>query len=933
MKNFFLQDYINENNNDINLFLKKKYDEADEIYDRRFSEERNQINNKIADLRNNIRIVQECISKKENVNCKLIALTYGNLFFRLAQCQEEAFINAKDLYRKAVSYLGEETTFKVNDELDLLLMLCKGKYFRNTARIGRKSAYDKALDIFSDIVENVTNSSEINQKKIHIYLDALINKGRVKRYNYKFQDANEIFVYIIKILNYGQDLKIKNSLKKCEDLLKIKDFKVPKNISSFIGKNPLSYNKEYLIQALIHIGIILRKERRYDDAIKIFEIVNEIDSSDGKSNIDAQNNLGVCYRKIQDFDKSEEIFKCLKNKGNKFANVNLYKLYLAKGIEQYEKQFIELQENYASYNSLQIEFILGLYYKKKKNYSLAAKLFRKIYNAYPYIARGSIGFKAYYNLAQCMICEKRYIQARRILEKIREILQKQDDIIDIMVEIDYGWCLMQEKNYRMALKVYKSIDSEESNKIGIRNWMRIHNNLAECFIHTNNPDKAKEELYKALKEEKDNRWSKYLIASMELTNVLENKESSITECKNVYESFAELIKSGEYGEVENSGWLISAVLLWDKYKQSKDNEKQKQDMESNIEKVIIKKILYLSGKITMKSYFHLAQFVWNQISENKLDDQNAETLYRCFCHTELVDEGENSAFVNLMESPNFHYFDRKTRAKILSCIVLMYKHILNIKNRCCYTYTKKEQDSALPVHYTKLKTLKILLSNEKDENENSTPKLRLWNTAYMNDSFEGGVFRKLLCHAVESKFKSVDDQKSKCQEVISVLQRYSGNRIGGDLQSDSSVFLLSFSKALNSFQMWNIYADSEKGCAIRFDNDFFDIKDDYVDPIRDDGRNTYCLYEVHYYDNQIGQIKNSSDNFEGDMFSIWEQLKYIDDTLCGMDKNLTCTMENPTKRLLFNNALMEVRAFVTDRLNEIRFLLRQKVIRMKKNCD
>ena len=156
MKNYFIKDYYGKDDSDIIVFLKRKYDKADEIYDRRFSEKQgNEIDNKISELQSNIQQVRECISKEKEVDNKLASLTLGNLFLRLAQCKEEEFSDARSIYQKAAACFGEIISPSGSDEIDLLLMLCKGKYFRNTARIGRKSAYDKALDIFSEVVKAV----------------------------------------------------------------------------------------------------------------------------------------------------------------------------------------------------------------------------------------------------------------------------------------------------------------------------------------------------------------------------------------------------------------------------------------------------------------------------------------------------------------------------------------------------------------------------------------------------------------------------------------------------------------------------------------------------------------------------------------------------------------------------------------------------------
>lgn len=79
---------------------------------------------------------------------------------------------------------------------------------------------------------------------------------------------------------------------------------------------------------------------------------------------------------------------------------------------------------------------------------------------------------------------------------------------------------------------------------------------------------------------------------------------------------------------------------------------------------------------------------------------------------------------------------------------------------------------------------------------------------------------KLLCHAAENCSKSKGESNATTDDVKKLLQIYFGNIMEVGTQIDSEVYITSFSKALNSFQMWNIYADDEKGCAIRFDDDF-----------------------------------------------------------------------------------------------------------------
>lgn len=937
MKGYFQKDYSYKKDtfDKIENFLKQKYDEADDIFNRRFlfSEGTDEENGKIAELQGKIQEIKDRIEtegQEGKFDKRLAALALGNLLFRMAQCREELFMESKPYYREAAAYFGVEIVKdnsndnkEKDSEMNLLLRLNKGKYFRNTAQIGRKSVYEKAFDIFLDVTDKVIESSVDEEKKIHIYLDAFVNMGRVKRYAYEYDEAKKIFISTIILLEKYIDQDEADKLKNCPCLSRIRKLSDNnswanrlKTLEEYIDRNRSAvFYKEYLIQGLIHIGIILRKEKNYNDAIAIFDLVNEID---GGENIDAENNLGVCYRKIGGKTaEAEKILEGLKAKGNRFASINLYKCYLMRNDAKHDKCFAELKEKCETSSSIQLKFILGLFYEKEGDYQTASRLFEEVYNARPYIARGSIGVKAYYNLSQCMILEKRYTQARKVLGKIRELLQKQSGEKDVMVEVDYGWCLMQERNYGQALKLYEKMAKEDEKEIGRRNWMRIHNNLAECYIHTEQTEKAKNILDRVIEKEQDNRWTKYLRAGIDLKRILEDIKKGNAETKEIeqtYKEFTSLAERKPALDLENAGWLISAILLLERYREIRKGQRQQE-----LQKILIEKLRYSTEKITMKSYFYLADFMLKYLENCGKNEKDDDVLYRCFCHMELVDEEENMAFNNFMEGPNFHYFERKQRAKILANIVLMYKSILNIKNSCRYTYKKKEEDKNFPVHYTKLSTLKILLSHTSQENnKGEAPRLRLWNAAYMNDSYEGGTFWKLLCHAVEKK----NHEPSSLDEIEEIFQTYYSNT--GDVagQTESEVYITSFSKDLNSFQMWNIYAEAEKGCAIRFDDAFFDIKDDYVDPIEDMGRNVYSLYEVQYYDVQEGKIKSENENFEEDMVLIWERLREIESILKAIEGGLKQEEADDIKRELFGNAALEVRSFVADRLNEIRFLFK-----------
>jgi len=149
-------------------------------------------------------------------------------------------------------------------------------------------------------------------------------------------------------------------------------------------------------------------------------------------------------------------------------------------------------------------------------------------------------------------------------------------------------------------------------------------------------------------------------------------------------------------------------------------------------KNIAKNIKYSLGPINMKCFMFLSNFILKKLEEER--DDSYGTLYRDFCHIQLTKRGENQAFQRLMDSMDFHFFEKKDRAFFLANIVQLYKYVLDIKNSCLVVYDEGG-NVALPYHYTKLGTLNNLLIESQDKKD-KPPRLRLWNTIYMNDAYE-----------------------------------------------------------------------------------------------------------------------------------------------------------------------------------------------------
>lgn len=903
MQKYFKYDYEeSKESNDTLIFLKQIYDKTDDIFEERFEKqnkshdndsvsksEKNQKSNELKEL---ISEVKRRVPKDDVKNTKMVSLVLGNAYLRLAQCQHEIFEKPKSFYQKANYYLEGYVGYSIQDEIDLLMTLNKGKYFRNTAEVGKKSDYTRAYNIFSTVEKQIRNIDITNEKGLHLLLDAVINMGRVSRYGYNFDQARNIFLSIIRALEKYIDNDVKKEVYHL-DILKASliNSSANENIEWYLHRvnEELIHDFlfEYLLQALIHIGIIYRKEKNYDNAIKIFELIEKIDTRGSEKNIDALNNLGVCYRKLGDhkgrntaigiemYGQAKKIFEDLSAKGNRFASINLYKCQLIHDSPETDEIIEKLKKEVGLENSFHLQFILGRFYEKRENYEDAIKIFENIVCKRFYIARGSIGFKVYYNLAQCKIRQQRFREALKVLSHIRNMLKKNQAYKDVMTEIDYGWCLMKEGNYKQAIQVYKDFQKEDKISISPKYRARIINNLADCYIHLQEWDKAKECIDKVLDKTETDIMAKYLKGILLLNQTILSQTSDFNK---IYQIFEELTdkKSSELGI--NSSWLISALLS---YNASYDKE---------LKEKIIRVITCSSDSFSLKSYFYLAQFILDLI-EKESDDEVVSSICRNFCHIKLNKHGENQAFQFLMNNIDFHSLPRKDRAFILAHLVLMYKTILNIKNSCLFTHEDLSTSKSLPYHYTKLSTLKCLLADQ----ESKKPRLRLWNSIYMNDAYEGKIFDKLLLYSVQSGKEDL-------------LKAYTDVALTSPIQADSNVYITSFSTATDSFQMWSIYGDNEQGAAIKFGEDFFDIKDNYYDSVLDSRIGKYSLYKVKYIDTSVFQKTEKMENFRN-----------ICTHICIIEERLKLLQQQGGA---LKSVAEEIRSFIVDRLNEVRFLFK-----------
>ena len=200
-------------------------------------------------------------------------------------------------------------------------------------------------------------------------------------------------------------------------------------------------------------------------------------------------------------------------------------------------------------------------------------------------------------------------------------------------------------------------------------------------------------------------------------------------------------------------------------------------------------------------------------------------LYRSFSFISIYKERGTRVFNELKHNKNFRFFDPVERGEILGYLLMLYRPIKTLKEECCfnlddlYSGPNKSLRREL-VHHTKIDILKILLTDSKE----APARFRLNNCGYMNDIFEGNSFL-IKIRQIANSINKNNDSSSNIDTNRLLLNYYPqlGRIPENMLPSSNDVYIGCVSVKKDSFPMWNIYGDKEKGCNIEFGENFFDI--------------------------------------------------------------------------------------------------------------
>lgn len=925
---------------------------------------------------------------EKNREEKLALLVKGNICLRMGQYQSGGFKDAEESYRRAAKYLelgykrrsGEKGAL---DQTDLLIALNLGKYFRNAGKSGHKTYFEKAVKMFAEIkgeIERKWKEGKKNPWEVHLWFDVIVNLGRVheklyydesdadKRDNIAEPDIQDLpkdpLIYYSTIAAlaspfmvekdadiYNKEIKRKAGFSE-NDKSRIWNKDIKPLVLNDIKDIPL---RDYFIQALVRTCITLRKRREYELVIELCESVLKID----KNNIDINNNKAVCYRKCGQNAEALELIKNYKT-GNRFAEINYWKCMIKDKGKEGQKIEGEIKKIISkNKNDLEVKMLLALRMREMNEWDSALRIYREIYESAPYIGRGTIGLKAYYNVARCLLHQKKFYQAEKILEHILSICKH-----DVLAKIDLGWCRMGQGNFDTepgdgnkegACQIYEelleSVREKKLEKLGPREKMKIYNNYGECQLKINEVEKAKGIIKEGLQIEANNSRAFYLMASCHLAKANNLKflsgkeESDYPECaagdlEKAVDYLEKAVLNGVDEPFVESDIISARIRLVKTYRWIGDKAK------AHIDYIRRQLTCFPETRYSAKTCVELVAFVeeLNDMKENLIND-----LYKGISRLKFTDEEEGvTAFCHFQNKKEFMELDAVERGKILAVLFKLFKNVMEIKEQCRITSVVNSDSnvnccdngniiSAFPAHYTKLSTLKILLGGRncmENKKDSDSPKLRLWNTTYMNDPYEGEIFIEMLKKTWSDPQSGGDENAD-----LDILARYfphirknmSDSFFEKEDQGEKAVlapvngnvYITSFSEENDGIQMWVNYTEKAKGCSIVFSEDFFDIhskmrewenKSTYSDQ-------DYPFYRVQYITTAAKDMFDNQNKENDCRINLKATEKYMQE-ICRYLRDMEKLLMQLKRKSDKASREIIVREFVVDMLNEIRFLFK-----------
>lgn len=876
--------------------------------------------------------------KKEPVLAleKLYCLVKGNLLLRKGQRKDELFEASTKNYRRAVELLRKHAEQKEKekkwDTVDLLIQLSLGKYFRNLGHCDKRSNYYIAIHELQKLRQWIEETpGEFDREKTQIWLDVVVNIGRAHKNLYELKEAKRYFWEIVHRVSGKVGDTEKEALQQVREL-KIMGEAPGEEVKLCSQAGAKWMYRSYLVQALVQLAIVYRKERDYNNAQGLCWAVRKMDPG----NIDARNNLGVCYRKNGKYEEAIAEFEPLKEEGNRFAEIDYWKCVLKKN-EAEKKAVFDKEEEFWQFTEKgerdrEIRLLTGNALLLKKDPEGALEIFKKLYKNSPYINVGTIGLKSYYCMAKCLMAQEKFQQAKKILQDILSICEN-----DRLAGIDLGWCLMKTDQYVAAREQYEKLlgIARETTWKELEKWdvpsdwvtfekMKVRNNLGECYLWTKERDKAKVMFNKVLLEENENIEAMGFMAQYYMLEGEEaRKQGNREEVRKNYEEAVKKLeeiqcRKGPDAKTDSQLIVVKSAYFRNIAKQKAGESGADENGAAEFKSYMENCLLYYPDRCYMqRACYEMAGYLKEIEAEPESD-----ILYRAFSHIRLWDGEEGfHAFSHLMETQDFLSLNATVRGRILMYLFLIYGNVLRIKEECRCSPDADRKKDMIPRHYTKLNTVKLLIEK---------PHLRLWNSVYMNDPYEGVSFLDLL----------MNQSKKEGKEL---LRKYFPYLNGSEKRLDpvkGNVYITSLTKLEDDMMMWMTYGEGAEGCNIVFADDFFDVRSRLGDsmglPVYSD--EDYPLYEVQYIDEKAakrGEIKIVTAEEQAGQNGLYGKArKQRDGKLQGKGERIKESMEELWKNVgqleKYLKTVPEIKAsgkdtirgFIADALNEVRFLFK-----------
>ena len=914
--------------------LKRCFDLADQLYDHTlvqrevFLDACERLKQWVEEVYKNTEMTDRC-----ELN-PYYQLARGNVRFRQAlilnrwkplpyqMCQEAktCFKEAKEANDSVCRWLARLMAAKCEREME------KFRYHHSSSPSFQRGG--GALKAFERIVKEIPSDNGELRK---ITLDAVINMGRCKRNQMEHQEAIPYFAAVCAALapkcddSEGKNIIARQELRKKYGAI---DAGIKDNLHTAVKNLQQEWKKKdpQYLQALVNLVACLTDgPRAYVEAQELaLHVLEQIDVD----NTDMQNNLGRLYRKRGDYLKAKEAHRVVmdnqrraRKEGKSYfvdetASLNRYaELEQAKcSIKlKYFEQALEQLERLLRFYDKDPEVLLwkGLCYRNQGQLTQAKGVLKDLCDAEKVIRPGTVGLKARYAMGTC------YLPSTPAQAKVwfEQIVQAEPS--DVSARSDFGWCQQMLGEYQKAIESYQKVQEYNENGPYQRkdySWMSTNNNLGQCYLYpkvkNENEEERKDENEEKRKNEKEELGVFEKVLKHESTNVralcgaacylrrLEKNEEDIDVGFLKPIIGEEKIKSEDLRgmavalarkarEVAPGNPHVESEYVLCLIRNGEGSRDEVINQVLNIDQVFPR-------ELCVQALAELARCV-----ERIRDEQERKNKYQAFHYLRPMKWEPAAEQVSaLVDSPEFQTLEAEQQGELLAHVYRLHDTMEQIKTTLRLTRQELRENPCW--HYTRMSTMQKLLLNQGEQQ----PRFRLSNVAYMNDSAEGESFGKVL---------------EQCGSQSEMLQAY-GLLPGGEAPNDSSlrnVYLTSLCTADDYIYMWAIYADKGTGCSLKFDENFFDVKDSYPQgyiPFHEE-KNSYPLYWIVYLTDE-GKFKDSGRKLKQHLRRMSSLLKKIQRDMQGIPLSYITAMLDQVRYLFKYNEYAgenEVRCLVVTR--------------------